>query len=181
MRDIFDNVLQQQRAKAIVNLTKALDPTRLISTNDSWETIADSDIFGIHDYEDNPETLTERYKDINNLFDIGIGYKQPICKGNSYKNQPFLITEYGGISLHDSNRNNWGYHEKVNGTDEYLRTMKSLTSTIQKIPYCRGFCYTQLTDVMQETNGLLTAERENKAGIAELNSIFSAKANPIKP
>ena len=59
--------------------------------------------------------------------------------------------------------------------------MKSLTSTIQKIPYCCGFCYTQLTDVMQETNGLLTAERENKADIAELNSIFSAKLNPVKP
>lgn len=181
MRDIFDNALQQQRAKAIFNLTKALDPTRLISTNDGWETIADSDIIGIHDYEDNPETLTERYKDINNFFNIGIGYKQPICKGNSYKNQPFLITEYGGISLQDSNKNNWGYHEKVNGTDEYLKIMKSLTSAIQKIPYCCGFCYTQLTDVMQETNGLLTAERENKADIAELNSIFSAKLNPVKP
>jgi hypothetical protein len=38
-------------------------------------------------------------------------------------------------------------------------------------PVLGGFCYTQLTDTEQETNGLLTAAREPKVDVAELNRI----------
>ncbi|HLL79928.1 MAG TPA: hypothetical protein VKT25_10540, partial [Ktedonobacteraceae bacterium] len=44
-------------------------------------------------------------------------------------------------------------------------------------PAIAGFCYTQLTDVEQETNGLLTAKREpklNPAAVREITTQVSA-------
>lgn len=181
MREILTNKKQQEQARALYHLTKGLDPTRLVSTNDGWETIDDTDIIGIHDYENDPETLTRRYADLTEFMKNGIGYKLPICVGSQYKGQPFLLTEYGGISMEDGNDKNWGYHEKATGDADFLNKVQALTEAVQDIDYCRGFCYTQLTDVMQETNGLLTIDRKVKADKKELASIFMKKVNPEKP
>ena len=56
----------------------------------------------------------------------------------------------------------WGYHDKVNDEVEFLARFRGTTDAIRKIPYNQGYCYTQLTDVMQEINGLLTPERTPK-------------------
>ena len=56
----------------------------------------------------------------------------------------------------------WGYHEKVESEEEFIDRFKGLTDAIRNLPYCRGYCYTQLTDVMQEVNGLLTPDRVPK-------------------
>ncbi|MDQ1531988.1 MAG: hypothetical protein QOE37_2093, partial [Microbacteriaceae bacterium] len=40
-----------------------------------------------------------------------------------------------------------------------------------------GFCYTQLTDTLQEANGLLTEEREPKLPLAELRSMITGRAD----
>lgn len=45
------------------------------------------------------------------------------------------------------------------------------TDGIRELPYCEGYCYTQLTDVMQEVNCLLTPERQPKMDIARFAAL----------
>ena len=40
----------------------------------------------------------------------------------------------------------------------------------------QGFCYTQLTDVEQEINGLLTYDRRPKADLSRIREITTASA-----
>lgn len=41
--------------------------------------------------------------------------------------------------------------------------------------YIQGFCYTQLTDVEQETNGLVTYDRTPKVPLEQIREIIGAK------
>jgi hypothetical protein len=50
----------------------------------------------------------------------------------------------------------------VKNEEEFLKRYKSITDAVRKIDYVRGYCYTQLTDVFQEINGLLTMDRSYK-------------------
>lgn len=181
LRKILTDSRQQAQAAAFYYLTKALDPTRLVSTNDGWETIEQSDIIGIHDYEANVEELRTRYQDWGIFLEHGIGYKQPICHGHSYRGQPVLISEYGGIAFEDGSAENWGYHDKAVDEEDFLQRLDAITAEVQRIPYCCGFCYTQLTDVMQETNGLLTADRKTKINSDRLRNIFARRQDELKP
>ena len=56
--------------------------------------------------------------------------------------------------------------------------MRSLFDAIYEIPLLAGFCYTQLTDTMQETNGLLDENRRPKLPIEVLSGIISRPAPP---
>ena len=52
--------------------------------------------------------------------------------------------------------------------------LKQLGSIMQGVYSCnfQGYCYTQLCDVQQEVNGLLTADRTPKADMQKLKKIF---------
>ena len=43
---------------------------------------------------------------------------------------------------------------------------------VRKLTYLSGYCYTQLTDVEQETNGLLYADRTPKLPLEQIREIF---------
>lgn len=80
-----------------------------------------------------------------------------------------MVTEYGGIAFSNigiqgqmGGTETWGYHGKVPSVDDFLERYRSTTDAIRQISYNQGYCYTQLTDVMQEINGLLTPERNPK-------------------
>lgn len=173
IRNVFTDKQQQSFAKAVYHLTKAYDPARLISTNDGWEIPEETDLFCIHDYEGNADTIRERYQDIETFAGSGIPNRPALMRSASYRGQPFLLSEYGGIALLcDSSEENWGYNEFAETSEEYIERIKTLTETVRNLPDCCGYCYTQLTDVFQEVNGLLTAERVPKVPIEILNTIF---------
>jgi hypothetical protein len=65
----------------------------------------------------------------------------------------------------------WGYNGKVKDEKEFLRRYESITKAIMNTPYIRGYCYTQLTDVFQEINGLLTMDRRFKVNPEEIRRI----------
>lgn len=60
VRDILHNKEQQAFARSLYYITKALDKTRLVSTNDGWEMVT-SDICGIHDYVGDGGKLYDKY------------------------------------------------------------------------------------------------------------------------
>ena len=71
------------------------------------------------------------------------------------------ISEYGGIQWSDQ-EGSWGYGNAPKTEEEFIARYEGLTNVLLDNPYMLGFCYTQLYDVEQEHNGLMTYERKFK-------------------
>lgn len=173
VRNIYSDKDQQNFARSLYYTTKALDSSRLISTNDGWEIVDATDIVGIHDYVAYGEGFTPRYLDKENILISSAQGRMTLCEGNEYKGQPILLTEYGGIAFESNSQENWGYFGAVKSEEDFFKRYESITSAIRNMPYIRGYCYTQLTDVMQEVNGLLTPDRKVKVDVERVRKINS--------
>ena len=170
-------------------LAKALDSSRLVISNDGWEMV-DSDICAIHTYmHGGPEETAQHKVFADSLKQVDTLYKImekiPYAKGHSYAGQPVAVTECGGISvLTDApeasreeaigvENRDWGYTSasQQGFIDEYARVI----GAIYESEIINGFCYTQLTDVEQETNGLLTKDHQYKFDPEEIKKINDRK------
>jgi len=154
---------QQCFTEAIYYLTKSIDPYRPVITNDGWEHTI-SDIITIHDYSQDGCELKRRcieHKD-EILSDKVSPYslRASFADGFTYKGQPVMISEYGGIAIR-SDIPGWGYGNMVD-KDDFVQRFESITAAIKEIPYVCGYCYTQVTDVQQEINGHMDMERNFK-------------------
>lgn len=171
VKNIYTDVKQQQFTEAIYHLTKAFDSMRPVIVNDGWEHTI-SDIITLHDYVEFGEEFTERYKDkdtvVNNKIAFNKG-KHAMAQGYEYRGQPILISEYGGIAF--SSEEGWGYGNQVKNEEEFLKRFESITQAIKDLDYNCGFCYTQITDVQQEVNGLLTEDRQPKVDLKKIREI----------
>ena len=170
VRNIYTNQNQQDFARGLYYTTKGMDSTRLISTNDGWEQVK-SDICAIHDYTAWGEQFKPRYQDKEKLLDTSVGWRMVYAQGTEYEGQPILVTEYGGIAFESEDKENWGYFGAVKDEETFLKRFESITGAIKETKYIRGYCYTQLTDVMQEINGLLTADRKLKISEEEFRKL----------
>ncbi len=162
---------QQQFTESIYHLTKSFDGMRPVIVNDGWEHTV-SDIITLHDYVEGGEEFLSRYRDKDKILGNEIPFnlvRYAFAKGYSYKGQPVIISEYGGIAL--TNDKGWGYGEQVKSEDALLSRFDGITSAIKSLDYICGFCYTQLTDVQQEINGLYTMKREPKVNIEKISEI----------
>jgi hypothetical protein len=137
---------------------------RPVIVNDGWEHTI-SDIITLHDYEERGEVLKTRYSDqLEKILDNEISHnthKKAFATGYQYKGQPILISEYGGIAFADG-QDGWGYGNKVKDEEVFFERFDKATKAIQDLPDVVGFCYTQVTDVQQEINGLLDIKRKHK-------------------
>lgn len=164
----------QHYARALVELTKALDPTRPVVSNDGWEQV-DTDILAIHDYEASAQILKERYRDraaIDGMLSgIGPAGRRLVLSGDVTE-APVMLTEFGGVSFDvNHERNAWGY-SAASTQGEFQEALQGLFSAVHESTVLAGFCYTQLTDTLQETNGLLSASRVPKLPIDQLRKII---------
>ena len=107
-------------------------------------------------------------------------------KRQSYKNEPYIIDEYGGvwwlpIKLRKKIKS-WGHGDKVRPKTikEVYERMEKLTEVVLKTKHIQGFCYTQLTDVEQETNGVYLYDRKNKFNVKKLSKIFRDMSLKLK-
>ena len=85
-----------------------------------------------------------------------------------HKEQPVMLTEFGGIALSDS-ESSWGYSRASDGR-ELAERYRALLRTVRSLDMLAGFCYTQFTDTYQETSGLLYADRTPKFSLEEIAS-----------
>jgi len=171
--DIYADTAQQKFASSLYYMIKALDGSRLISTNDGWENV-DSDIVSVHDYTSWGCELSRDYESIDSLVKgVPNRSRAAFALGYQYKGQPVLCTEYGGIAFaRDSSGGNWGYNAAVETEEDFLKRFADITGAFRDMPYIQGYCYTQLTDVFQEVNGLMDMDRNPKIDprkIAEIN------------
>ena len=165
---------QQKFTEAIYYLTKSMDSFRPVIVNDGWEHTI-SDIITLHDYEEVGQMFFERYSTYkeeileNRVFHSR--YKSAFANGYTYRGQPIIISEYGGIAFNTDDKG-WGYGNKVENEQEFIKRFEEITQAIKDIPYICGFCYTQLSDVQQEINGLMDIQRNFKVDakrICEIN------------
>jgi hypothetical protein len=172
---------QQHFTEAIYHLTKSFDPMRPVVANDGWEHTV-SDIITLHDYEEKKEAFLERYRE--HLDDILANrlyhnlFKKAFAQGFSYRGQPVIISEYGGIAF-DDQKPGWGYGEKVSGEDTFLKRFDSITTAIKQIGAICGYCYTQVSDVHHELNGLMDMDHVFKVDPARIREINIRTVNPL--
>lgn len=178
VRQIYTDKRQQAAGRMLYYLTKAADGTRLCSSNDGWEQVT-TDICALHDYADEKSVITAHFASRDEVEQHACDWRS--CYVDSEKptgKEAFMVTEYGGIALMTTGiqdemcgMKTWGYHDKVTNEEAFFLRLKGLTDGIREIPYCQGYCYTQLTDVMQEINGLLTPGRQPKVDVARVCGI----------
>lgn len=164
--EIKTDVLQQQFTEAIYHLTKSMDIMRPVITNDGWEHTI-SDIITLHDYEELGELLFARYdgnKDevMDNEIYTSTGHRSTMAGDYLYDGQPVIITEYGGAAF-SGDDSTWGYGNKVDSKEKYLARYDDITCAVKRLPWVCGYCYTQVSDVQQEVNGLMDIDRNYKA------------------
>lgn len=169
---------QQHFTEMLYHLTKSIDRYRPVIVNDGWEHTV-SDIITLHDYEECGEVLKARYtqcKDeilVNDVFHCG--HHSTMANGFEYKGQPIIISEYGGIAFSGGAEGAWGYGNTVETKEAFIERFDRITTAVKEIPYCCGFCYTQVSDVQQEINGLMDMERNFKIDPAVIREINERK------
>ena len=175
---------QRDWVHALTLLTKALDPTRPVVSNDGWETIG-GDVIGVHDYDQDPVSLVTRWSGDVDAVLRGFahhGRLQTLDLDGSVVvagDRPIVLSEIGGIGWdpsapveREAPRGDapddrlaqpaaWGY-STVGSAEELAARYRELLGAVHAIDRLAGFCYTQLADTYQEVNGLLRADRTPK-------------------
>ena len=173
---------QQHYATALYHLTRALDPSRPVISNDGWEH-TESDIWGVHDYAADGDTLRGRYADSTAvarlLSDRRPGRRRVLLGEPEYRGQPVVLTEFGGLSFVPAEGERWFGYATVSSTEQLEERLADLVSAISQNPELAGFCYTQLTDTEQERNGLLTEDRVSKLPIERVREIMNQPARAV--
>ena len=172
--DLQGDARQRAHLSAMYYLTKSLDPTRLVISNDGWEH-AHSDLLTIHDYEGQGSVLTARYQELASTLATRPSERPLYVTGFAYQGQPIFVTEMGGISYQQGSQSGWGYTTAVSAED-FIERFRTVIQSIGASPVIRGFCYTQLTDVEQEINGILTADRLPKVPWQTIRKVVDAAA-----
>jgi beta-galactosidase/beta-glucuronidase len=146
--------------------TKELDPTRPVVSNDGWEH-ATTDLCTLHDYAPAAE-LARRYRTIASALEAPGRTRPPFLPGYAYRGEPVIVSEFGGVGLAGSG--GWQYGQ-VRDADALVETYREMVDALMEPGPVEGFCYTQLYDIEQEQNGLLTFDRTPKADPAAINAI----------
>ncbi|SHF40884.1 Glycosyl hydrolases family 2 [Caldanaerobius fijiensis DSM 17918] len=157
--------------RIVYNVTKAIDKTRpVIDTSGNFHVA--TDVFDIHDYEQNPEVFRAKFEPMKNGGEVYVTFPDR----QKYQGQPYFVSEYGGIWWSPGNDKGWGYGQRPASEQEFMERYKGLTEALLSNPAICGFCYTQLYDIEQEVNGLYTYDRKPKFDVKAIYAINSQKA-----
>jgi len=161
--------LDPETHRLLYRVTKAYDPTRPV-IDASGGLHYDTDMFDVHDYEQDPDVFRAYYEPMKE--DPMAWYDpSPRYVGNAprrtmeYKGQPFWVSEYGGTFWNPDLKpgtDGWGYGNAPKTEEEFADRYERLTGVLLSHPRICGFCYTQLTDIEQEQNGLYRYDRTRK-------------------
>lgn len=171
--------------RAMFLAAKALDGTRpVLDTSGYSHRVPESDIYDSHDYTQDPEKFRARH--------AGLAEGKPYLNAPEgrrfldyqewsipYRGQPYFVSEFGGIWWNPEAKpgeDSWGYGDRPRNIDEWYARFEALCNTLLDDPRMFGYCYTQLTDVYQEQNGIFTFDRGGKFDMARIRAIQQRKA-----
>ncbi|MFI0999412.1 glycoside hydrolase family 2 protein [Streptomyces galbus] len=164
--------------RAMFLATKQADPTRpVIDASGYAHRVPETDVYDSHCYEQDPAAFA---KIMSGLAE-GRPYVNAAPDGRPwsvpYRGQPYFCSEFGGIwwdpqeaaraSGNEADAS-WGYGERPRTEEEFLTRFEGLTGVLLDDPDMFGYCYTQLTDVFQEQNGLYRFDRSVKLDIERI-------------
>ena len=165
VNQILNDKEQQDFVNEMYHFVKKYDPYRFAITNDGWVHTL-SDIITIHHYCQDGDKLYSFYKDKELTMTQEVWtehHNGAFAKGYKYNGQPVIISEFGGTAfIKNTHDGSWGYGVGVKDDKEYVERLTSLFKGIQRIDYVSGYCYTQVSDVEQEVNGLLNHDHKPK-------------------
>ena len=155
--------------------TKAADPTRpVLDASGYSHRVPETEVWDSHDYEQDPESFADNQAGLA----AGDPYRNRRAEGEfslPYAGQPYFVSEFGGIwwnpDLLDSEGSDssgdgsWGYGQRVRDVEDFHTRFEGLTGVLLADPLMFGYCYTQLTDVFQEQNGIYRFDRSTKLDI----------------
>ncbi len=170
---------QDDRVIAITyQVTKAMDPTRPVIDTSGFFHTEKTDIYDVHDYTQEPEVFRARYESLKEDKNetAWIGGPLEDQKRQAYRGEPYFMSEYGGICWDSRVDNGWGYGNAPKTEEEFIERYKGLTEALLDNPRICAFCYTQLYDIEQETNGLYYYDRSPKFDPAVIKAINTKKA-----
>ncbi len=163
----------------VYNITKAIDPTRPIN-DASGDAHIVTDIWSVHNYERSHDKLVEQF-----TFHPGQEpYRnQPEKKFlATYDGQPYMVDEFGGLPwMNEQDRKkSWGYGETIKTLEDFYKALEGEVDALKESKHVCGFCYTQLTDVEQEKNGIYFYNRTPKFDMKRIKAIFERIPTEIK-
>jgi beta-galactosidase/beta-glucuronidase len=173
------NTQHKSLMRKAYNLTKKIDPSRPVNETSGYQH-QKTDIWTVHNYEPMPNLLFEQLNPKKGVFRNFPQFE------TQYKGQPYIIDEYGGVWWLPVNLRkkikSWGHGDKVRpkSRKEACDRMSDLTDVVLKTKHIQGFCYTQLTDIEQETNGIYLYDRKNKFNMKLIRKIFKDKVKKAK-
>ncbi|HET7541970.1 MAG TPA: glycoside hydrolase family 2 TIM barrel-domain containing protein [Polyangiaceae bacterium] len=181
-----DSLPERNYVRALYYLTKTQDPTRPVIGNDGWESVA-TDIIGIHDYDDNPERIGQRYLAhtvLPNLFKRERpGGRSLVLESLEGQEHPLVLSEFGGIAYSNDPRH-WGY-SRCDTPQAFAERFGALLKVTRSLEILAGYCYTQFADTYQEANGLLYSDRTPKIPLDQIaranRGPRAEEANPSNP
>lgn len=159
---------------AVLTLTRQLDPSRPVLETSGWtHTVADPELLDAHDYEQDPTLFRDRYAtDLHWQAEVNIPERYGLTP---QAKTPYMVSEYGGIgwSMDDDA---WGYGNTPESIEAFYARFAGLTTALLDSRTLFGLCYTQLTDVEQEQNGLYAFDRTPKFDVAKLRAVLTKPA-----
>jgi beta-galactosidase/beta-glucuronidase len=166
--------------------TKAMDLTRpVLDASGYSHRVPESDIYDSHDYTQDPDAFAERHPRFAENGEPYINtWDRPERVGRNkawsilYRGQPYFVSEFGGIWWNPKaaeDEDSWGYGERPKSIEEFYDRFERLCGILLDHPDMFGYCYTQLTDVYQEQNGIFTFDRETKF---DMERIRAAQVRP---
>jgi beta-galactosidase/beta-glucuronidase len=192
--NVMVNDAQQKHLASLYYLTHSLDQTRPVVDNDGWEHTEATDLFTLHDYARTGAELTTKYAVLATVATpatvatmppqerqrIPRNAREAVVNGARYNGTPILMTEFGGVAYRPTttkagtgSEKDWGYSGIEPTADAMLSRIDGLVKALRANSVIGGFCYTQLTDVEQEINGLMTYDRKPKVDPAAFQKIFA--------
>jgi len=158
---------------------KAMDTTRPVLDSSGYShRVYECEIYDCHDYDQSAEAVKGHHAKLPEGQALVNGDpKRPICI--PYKGQPYFVSEFGGIWWNPKaakDEHSWGYGERPKNIQEFYARFKGLCDVLLDNPAMFGYCYTQLTDVFQEQNGVVFFDRSEKFDMARLHKIQTRRA-----
>lgn len=168
---------------------KAMDSTRpVLDASGYSHRVREADVYDSHDYTQQPQEFRQRQS--------GLAGGNPYVNGPAtqhfpdrfkdkhdwsipYRGQPYFVSEFGGIWWNPDakeDEDSWGYGDRPRNIQEFYTRFEALCTILLDDPNMFGYCYTQLTDVYQEQNGIYTFDRRTKFDMDRIRAIQQRKA-----